>query len=721
MKKLYSFMLVMATAAAMYTADAKTFTIVVDDASRVVVRDPSNGYDPVTFTNNSVTVTDENDSFFPVQANSGYEIMSATDSGSGLNVTGEYTTFPTESCQLYSSDITDGGTVTITTREAVIPTYTILAEDVSILNVQYNYQTYTPEGDRIVVPFTSKYATLSISIASNKSDEYAILSATSDDGTVYTPSYGTISIYNSTMSEDRTLTVETVNLAEVRTATMNVIVDGSPSAVKLVRSDNSEIYLSGENTPVKFDPKNEASFRIESAVYGKHLYKVELDGTPVAAQGSIYRVTATDGCTLKITTDYPDVDVPVSFSFAKEGIEGVIRSVRVNNVNATDWNEAGYTVKLGATLNIDFNTSDYTDINISLNGSPVNVYSSLNYVVEEEQPLEFVISAEKALPYYVTFITDTPDFIKVYNGYGYNESELLTLTGEETVLEIPKSYSYITVKPAEGYMIQELVDGNGNNLSVGYSNYISGDMEIFAVAAPIERNLSFTFYLHPGTWNYRSVVLSQSNYDLRKAYTDADLPIGYSTIAFGDFDLPINISGYPTPVIYRNDEVVELNYGALPETADGDVIKMYLNTPESYGVTYDIDENVNVEVRHDHTTLIASPSSHTVLEGTEIVITAVADESPVARVAENTGAPVVTVNGTTVTPDSEGRYVIAVNSDSAIKVTPGETVGIGNIDATLGNPEAPVYNLQGILVGNASKLRALPAGTYIIGGRKVRI
>ncbi len=720
MKKLYSFMLVMAAAASIVTAEAKTFTIVVDDASRIVVRDPSNGYDPIAFTNNSATVTDESDSFFPVQANTGYEIMSAIDSSTGQNVTGEYTTFPTESCQLYSSDITDGATVTITTREAAIYSYIILADDASVLKAEFNYQTFTATDNKIIVPATAKYSTLTISIADGKTGEYSIRRATADDGSVYTPSYGKISIYTPALTEDRTITVETVNLNEARTATMNVNVDGSPSAVRMYRSDNTEVALVQESTAVKFDPENEASFRIEPAVYGKNLYKVELNGEPVAAQGNTYYITATDGCTLDIATDYPDIDVPVSFNFSAEGIESVVRSVSVNNINAYNWNEPGYTVKLGSTLNVTFNTSDYSDVNITLNGEYVSPYG-FSRTITEETPLNFEISAVKAQPYYVTFITDTPEYLKVYNGYGYNEDELLTLTGEETVLEIPKSNNYITVKPAEGYMILELVDGNGNDLSIGYSNYISGDMEIYAVAAPIERNLSFTFYLQPGEWNYRSLVLSQSNYDLRKAYTDADLPVGYSTIAFGDFDLPIALSGWPTPVIYRNDEEVELNYGSLPETADGDVIKMYLTAPESYGVTYNIDENVNIEVRHDHTTLIAEPSTHTVLQGTEIVITALNDESPVARVAETTGAPVVTVNEETVAPDAEGRYVFAVNADSAIKVVPGETVGIGSIDAAGTNPDAPVFNLQGIRVGKASGLRALPAGIYIVNGVKVRI
>lgn len=717
MKKFYTFILLMAVGAVSYCASAKNLTITVDDASRVVVRNPLDSYEPITFTNNSAVLEGLDDnSFLPVQANTGFQIESITDVTTGESVCDSRMTFPAESCQIYPEYAADGATVHIATSEQEVLTFTVVADHPEVLNVTFNYQTFQAEDGQFVVPISYKYSSLEISIADKYAGDYGLVKATASDGTEYNPYYGRVSIYAGSVTASTTITVETIDYAQARTATMNVEVDGNPEAVRLTRADNTEVSLSGENTAVKFDPNSETQFYVESAIYGKSLYKVELDGQPVSYTGR-YSVTASDGCTLKITTDYPDVDVPVNFSFTNEGTEGVVRNVRVNNQIA-DWTAENFSVKLGSQLSIDFNTGDYENVSITMNGTTVSPYG-FQQTVTSEEAISFVITATKATPYYVTFITDTPDALKVYNGSGYNESELLPLTGEETVLEISKSNPYITVKAASGYIIDYLIDGNGNDLYVGYSNYVSGDMEIYASAVIIERPLSFMMYVAPGAWTYRNITLSQSNNDLRVQYTDSQLPIGYMEVPFATFDLPLNISGYPTPLVYRNDEPAELEYGALNELEDGDVIKMFLTEPASFNVSYDIDSEVNLEVRHDHIRLVENPAQHSVFEGTEIVLTPVEAESPVARVAAAQGAPVITVNGEAISPREDGSYLVTVTDHTNIKAVPGELTGIGTIEAAI-EADAPVYNLQGIRVGSASELRALPAGTYITGGMKIR-
>jgi hypothetical protein len=46
--------------------------------------------------------------------------------------------------------------------------------------------------------------------------------------------------------------------------------------------------------------------------------------------------------------------------------------------------------------------------------------------------------------------------------------------------------------------------------------------------------------------------------------------------------------------------------------------------------------------------------------------------------------------------------------------------GVENVAVNAADLNAPVYNLQGVQVkANASSLKQLPAGIYIVGGRKV--
>lgn len=723
MKKLYTLMLLLATVGVSFTASAKSFTLVVDDASRVVVRNSLDGYNIVTFENNSYTfdgITEESYDF-PIQCNSGYQIASANYEGTETSAAGAGTTFPTESFNLPVRSITDGATVVITTQEKQVPTITITTSDASVLAVDCNYETLQAVDGVFTAKVTNSWGSLNIRIAEDKQDEWALVKATADNGLEYTPSYGTISIYLGGITSDMALTVETINLTTSRTATMTVTVNGNPEDVILSRSSGSQVALTGEVTTVKFNPETETAFTVSPAVYGKTFYQVILDETPVPASGSNYNITAADGCNLVINTEWPELYAPVKFNFTNEGTENAVGSVRINNQNVTNWQDEDFKVRLGSSFNFSCNTNRFTISQITVNDQNLGTSTSWSTTVTDETPINITITAEKKPSFNITFTCEDYNNVMVYNGYGSDESERITLTGETTVFEIPQTgYNFIVVKAADGYRITTLVDDNGNDLNVGSSNYFSADTEVFAVVEEIARPKTFTVYVEPATWSYRCITLSSSDYTLSKVISGDDLPIGYSTVKFADFDLPINFSGYPSLYLYQNDAVATLNYGALDAIADGDVIKMFCNEPASYSVNYTISDEVNVVIEHDHATIIENPSTHTVLQGTEVVVSVAAEESPVAQVAARTAAPVLKVNDEIITPDSEGKYMFAVNADSNVSVEPGTPAGIDSIEAIEGGADAPVYNLQGIRVGNASDLRHLPAGLYISGGQKIR-
>jgi hypothetical protein len=62
-------------------------------------------------------------------------------------------------------------------------------------------------------------------------------------------------------------------------------------------------------------------------------------------------------------------------------------------------------------------------------------------------------------------------------------------------------------------------------------------------------------------------------------------------------------------------------------------------------------------------------------------------------------------------------YTFTVNADTSVKVS--TTNGVSNISVD-GNASSEVYNLQGIRVArSAENLNSLPAGLYIVNGKKV--
>ena len=226
------------------------------------------------------------------------------------------------------------------------------------------------------------------------------------------------------------------------------------------------------------------------------------------------------------------------------------------------------------------------------------------------------------------------------------------------------------------------------------------------------RDQPLTIYVGEGDWSSRSLTLAASDETRRKEYTTSGLPVGYSTILFNDKDLPLQVSGDPSPVVYLNGEIQESNDPKTQELDDvnaGDVVKMFTSEPDSYNVTYNINENADVTVIHDRTLTIDIPSIHSVLSGTESQII------PDAKSEVN-----VKANDNDIAKNKDGKYTVTIIDNTSIDVT-GEPAGLDEINVDAIAPDTPVYNVQGIRVGSAAQLHSLPAGIYIVDDKKIKI
>ncbi len=706
MKYLYSFLLMAAAATFSSTAAQKTFTINVDNPDQVYVRDRDNDFHPFIWNNGSVTVTTEDTYELPVQTvdSRNYLLSSITDQFGNNVSTIPSTSFPTASTNLKVSLVPDGGTVTITTQEKEPKHFTFIGNPEQVtITMDYNEQ--TPSGGMWVIT-PEDYSSIKISAKAG-----SMLRSVTD-------SYGTsLSIYNNTASitahdyqTDQTFTITSVDEAEIRTASFTVVVDGSYGQVQIVRNaDQHNISLAGNSTVVNFDPDSETSYTFSHMVYGKSLYAVTVDGDPALAQGTSWKVNVHDGSVVNVTTDFPDVDVPVNFSFTNEGTEDVIRSVLVNGIYTSSWNSPDFTVKMGATLNIEVNNTDYDITSATLNGQSIQS-NYFQCTVTSADPLNFVYTATKKQPYSVTIETDCPEGLVIYNGYGTYGTLIPAEFNTDgiAIVEIPQSDPYIYIAGADGYVIAAIEAGS-EIYQPGNAIYVSSDMELYVSAEPLVRDRTLTLYVQPGSWNYRNFSTAFGT-ALSQSYQDSLLPTGYNTIMFGRYDFPFYVTGYPALYAYHNGEEIALQYGSgyVYTAADGDVIKMFYQEPSTYSVTYDIDPDIAVEVRHDRTLLIENPSGHTVVGPTEVHII------PAEAASRQANSKIfVKVNGVPVAPE-DGKYVTMVTSDTYISVEPDMSSAIESVTAPDAE-DATIYNLQGIPVDNST----LPAGIYIVNGKKV--
>ncbi|MDE7393295.1 MAG: hypothetical protein K2M80_02320, partial [Muribaculaceae bacterium] len=180
--------------------------------------------------------------------------------------------------------------------------------------------------------------------------------------------------------------------------------------------------------------------------------------------------------------------------------------------------------------------------------------------------------------------------------------------------------------------------------------------------------------------------------------------------------------------VYLNGELITGNYGLYAqneEVANGSVIKIFQeNEPEEHYVSLSVAEDANVNVHADYVTPVSGDFN--IHHGSHIVITEKEEEAaPAAKpLAEGETAKAVpfkvTVSDQVVAANEKGQVIVPVTEEMSIKVEKEDDPT--GVDSIFGTEEVngAVYNLQGIKVlENASDASRLPAGLYIVNGKKV--
>lgn len=693
-----------------FSAQAKTITLKATANDAVYYLDQTNG-NAVAITTEGVAYSVENEGSLIIKANTGWRITKVAQQPAGQS--GQSFEYPegidsTEG-KVVTYPFKDGSEVLVTVEQGAVQKPQIhITGTAGQYRVNFNYAEYTPDaGGKIDIDKENA----SLSIYAN--DNYRLTEVTANGENITIQNEGKFAqFYAGNYTGDLKVEVVTKAESEIEKGKFTVNVEGH--AYKFVMYDANYNYTYFENPSTVVSFEEGASYTFSSQY--SNLYEIKVNDEVVATSWDSYKYTPTNGDVVTITTEFPDIDVPVNFTF--DGVDsGVISELRYDNnlVDASVWNVANWTCKLGKALIMKLNTADYANVKMTVNGKDVtpDYNGSINITLTEEK-YDIVVSGERQEPYKVTIVVEDPNSLKIFKGY---TQETFTLAGQETELIVKRNENALQFKAAEGFMLNGItVNGEapaeGKFLNNMY--YVEGDCTIEVDVAAIERPNTAVVYLENISWNYKSFTLSQSNYDLRK---EVDLAPGYNFVKYGDFDLPFGIGGYPTPTVYLNNEELQNQYGAYPALAnfkDGDVIKIYSSAQTPNAVTYTIADDVNVTVTHDHVTTIENPSTHNVLPGTQVHIT------PVTTFAAETTSPIlVEVNNQNVSPNEDGRYTFTVDADTNVKVTKNTNTGIEDINAANTAEPTAVYNMQGIRVGES--LKDLPSGIYIQNGKKVLV
>lgn len=502
--------------------------------------------------------------------------------------------------------------------------------------------------------------------------------------------------FRSSFPEDETLRVRTQAAADARTASFTLNID-NPAKADLQLKDVSIPLTQGSNV-IKFEPASESVYEIVPLDYYS-IYSLTHNGQPVdRGEGYRYQIKVADDDVIDVVTTYPDVDCAISFSLSGDDADDFIREVDVNGRPATDWNKPGFSVKCGSVLTLRGRTDEYEVMSFTVNGAPETFSAEVSLFIAKDTELK--INVRKYASYKITLNIDDPDRVTAYRGY-INDGEAYELQAGVNTVEILRKNPFFTLKPAEGCYIKTLTvtgqeDFTPDELTKSSVQVpVVDDDVVTVVTAEIVRDQKAMVYVH----NSKS---AGEDFCVKRADNSVvSLTDGYNELPFYDRDNTFVITKAleaPTAV-YQNEEPVELDFAGYNFYVDlwhGDVLKIFYDyAPKTYQLTIESDADLaDVDVVMDHLRPVGLGDVKA-LEFSHVAIT------PKEGVSIG-----VEVNGQPLDADTDGSYVLTVDSNKTVRITHDES----SLAELTASKRVRAYDLLG---------RPASKGLLIISGQKI--
>lgn len=593
--------------------------------------------------------------------------------------------------------------------------YTISIDDPThvIVTIDDVVQTDLVAGDNVMP------ATFYASIVFEAADGYVLASVTRD-GTDLQPSATRCSTYfMGSYYPDAVYKVTTMAASEYYKGSFTLTID-DPSLVDVMFQGSYRTVTNFEaNEPktVLYNPETESMLSLRALNYGSAIYEVHIDGEKAdPSDDGTYNIILAQDMNIQVTALFPDIDTPVKFEFVNEGTEGVIYEVKVGYgepIPADEYLADGFGLKLGSSLNVSLNTSDYKVNAVYIND--VQQYSTYSVNVVLVGPTVIKIDAKAYELVTKTVYVDGAEHMTLYKGSSWKDNVVELHDGENTITfnENDPKYAFV---PEVGYEFTVLMDGEDDRLQ-SWSKYNdeiymnpTGDFTVKVEKVVYPE----TAYIYVAELPETAFVTLTDYY--REVYSSFELKEGYNEIGFKPEMSPFNLSAnfrsggdFDVKEVYVDGEKIETTYeGSVvytPALSNGTVVKAYFKeAPAEHTVNFTVDEGYAPVVTYD-----------------------------IIKTHEDLTAPLKALTGTLVkveAPEGVTDLEIKIGEDEAETLTSKEfTVsadtdvliskksGVSNV--TVADAKAgAVYNLQGIRVADAADFDRLPAGVYIVDGVK---
>ena len=572
-------------------------------------------------------------------------------------------------------------------------------------------------GDNV---FTSEDDTAYIRYNIIPKDGYAITSIVDENGTALSGFYGgTAYVYLYSYYSGKHWYVSTMNLEEARTASFTMTVDDPTLVTATLSGTKSRLDVQEGTVTYKFAPDVENVLTLFSQG-DKNIYSITKNDEPITVDSYSVQIPLEDDCNIVVQTQWPDIPCSVSLQYDHEATPDLITGVAVNNENV-DLVDDSFSCQLGDEVAVYMNSNDYNVTGIKINGEEQNMsyfYGNLYFTVSQEENVVEITAAPYGTITAIVNVT-CKDAFSVYKQYQSPEN-LVEIVEGENIIELSQKNNSISYSVNPGYELVSATktEGDLDPIDISNSPYIYditdgmvinlvGQAEVLDSHAVIwvddmsAANYYFSFE-NAKRFNYAT--------SMENGYTEFD----FSENSYNPFGLGWagdNIQKF----VFLNGEAKNPNYegGSFWNLtiADGDVVKAFVAAePVNCTVSIDAEEGVATEVTVDRISPVTDWSEGiSCFNGTEVAIAA-SLEDPDKTV-------VVTLNDESLVAGEDGKYVFVVeNVTNSVSITT-TTSGVKSMisDKTV----SPVFNLQGIRVANSDDLNNLPAGVYVVDGKKV--
>ena len=572
-------------------------------------------------------------------------------------------------------------------------------------------------GDNV---FTSEDDTAYIRYNIIPKDGYAITSIVDENGTALSGFYGgTAYVYLYSYYSGKHWYVSTMNLEEARTASFTMTVDDPSLVTATLSGTKSRLDVQEGTVTYKFAPDVENVLTLFSQG-DKNIYSITKNDEPIPVDSYSVQIPLEDGCNIVVQAQWPDIPCSVSLQYDHEATPDLITGAAVNYENV-DLVDDSFSCQLGDEVAVYMNSNDYNVTGIKINGEEQNMsyfYGNLYFTVSQEENVVEITAAPYGTITAIVNVT-CKDAFSVYKQYQSPEN-LVEIVEGENIIELSQKNNSISYSVNPGYELVSATktEGDLDPIDISNSPYIYditdgmvinlvGQAEVLDSHAVIwvddmsAANYYFSFE-NAKRFNYAT--------SMENGYTEFD----FSENSYNPFGLGWagdNIQKF----VFLNGEAKNPNYegGSFWNLtiADGDVVKAFVAAePVNCTVSIDAEEGVATEVTVDRISPVTDWSEGiSCFNGTEVAIAA-SLEDPDKTV-------VVTLNDESLVAGEDGKYVFVVeNVTNSVSITT-TTSGVKSMisDKTV----SPVFNLQGIRVANSDDLNNLPAGVYVVDGKKV--